>query len=68
MVAFGTSESKVHMYSVIEGKIVGVLEGDHTRGIKDFKFLCSGRSREGWSIGGDGKAILWDLQKGKPKR
>jgi U3 small nucleolar RNA-associated protein 5 len=68
VVAFGTSESKVHMYSVTEGKILGVLEGEHTQGIRDFKFTSAGTSGEGWSVGGDGKVIRWDLRKGKVLR
>ena len=68
VVAFGTSESKIHMYSVTEGKVVGVLEGGHTQGIRDFKFTDSGISGEGWSIGGDGKAVRWDLRKGRAIR
>lgn len=68
VVAFGTSESKVHMYSVTEGKIVGVLESEHTQGIRDFKFTNAGTSGEGWSVGGDGKVIRWDLRKGKVLR
>lgn len=64
VLAFGTSQSKVYMYSATEGKIVGILEGEHTQGIRDFKFSNAGISGEGWSIGGDGKAVRWNLRKG----
>lgn len=50
------------MYSPSEGRVVGTLSGAHERGIKDFKFT-SYNSSEGWSIGGDGKLVQWDLLK-----
>ena len=56
------------MYSATEGKVIGVLEGEHTQGIKDFKFTSAGVSGEGWSIGGDGKAVRWNLREGKAIR
>ena len=68
VVAFGTSESKVHMYSATEGQVVGTLEGEHTQGIKGFKFASAGTSEEGWSIGGDGKAVRWNLRNGRAIR
>ena len=64
VIAFGTSESKVYMYSATEGKVVAILEGGHTQGIKDFKFSSAEMPGEGWSIGGDGKVVRWNLQKG----
>lgn len=49
------------MFSPPEAKIVGKLSGAHERGIKDFKF--SGEEYlEGWSIGGEGKLVQWDLR------
>ena len=68
VVAFGTSQSKIHMYSITEGKIIDVLEDEHSQGIRDFKFVDSGRTGNGWSIGGDGKAVQWNLHKGKSRR
>lgn len=64
MLAVGTSDSEIIIYSVTRAKIVKVLKGAHTQGIKDFKFIDGGRTQEGWSVGGDGKLIQWDLQKG----
>lgn len=61
--AFGTSDSEIKMYSPTQAKIVGMLEGGHTQGIKDFKFSTGGKRTEGWSIGGDGKLTQWDLRK-----
>ncbi|MCJ1271997.1 Small subunit (SSU) processome component [Lobaria immixta] len=64
VLAVGTSDSEINLYSVTKAKIVKVLKGPHTQGIKDFKFTVGGRTQEGWSIGGDGKFIHWDLLKG----
>ncbi|KAL9640751.1 MAG: hypothetical protein Q9164_000066 [Protoblastenia rupestris] len=36
--AFGTSDSEIHLYSPAEAKIVGLLKEGHTQGIRDFKF------------------------------
>lgn len=64
VLAFGTSNSEISMFSPARAKIVGVLKGAHTQGIRDFKFTDGGRSQEGWSIGGEGKLIQWNLLKG----
>lgn len=64
VLAVGTSDSEINIYSVTKAKIVKVLKGPHTQGIKDFKFADDGRTQEGWSVGGDGKFIQWDLLKG----
>ena len=61
VVAFGTSQSEVCMFSPSEAKIVGKLSGAHDRGVKDFKFY-GGDYSIGWSIGGDGKLVQWDLR------
>ena len=63
VVALGTSDSEVHMFSPAEAKIMGSLRDAHTQGIKDFKFTESGIHAEGWSIGGDGRLVHWDLKK-----
>lgn len=68
VVAFGTSSSEVRMYSPAEGKIVGTLAGGHERGIRDFKFTLQKPGVEGWSIGGDGKLVQWNLQTGDATR
>lgn len=67
VVAFGTSTSEIRMYSPAEDKITGTLKGGHERGIKDFKFTIQ-KPGEGWSIGGDGKLVQWDLRKGRSIR
>jgi U3 small nucleolar RNA-associated protein 5 len=68
VVAFGTSTSEIRMYSPAEDKVIGCLSGGHERGIKDFKFTAQKHGQEGWSIGGDGKLIQWDLPKGRSIR
>ncbi|WEW60843.1 Small subunit (SSU) processome component [Emydomyces testavorans] len=68
VVAFGTSSSEVRMYSPAEGKIVGALSGGHERGIRDFRFTIQKPGAEGWSIGGDGKLVQWNLQTGNATR
>ncbi|KAL1958145.1 hypothetical protein VTO42DRAFT_5000 [Malbranchea cinnamomea] len=68
VVAFGTSTSEIRMYSPAEDKITGTLSGGHERGIRDFKFTAQKPGVEGWSIGGDGKLIQWDLRKGRSMR
>ncbi len=64
VLAFGTSDSEINLFSTTSAKIVGVLKGAHTKGIRDFKFTDGGRSQEGWSVGGDGKLVQWNLLKG----
>lgn len=64
VLAVGTSDSEISIYSVTRAAIVKVLKGAHTQGIKDFKFTDGGRAHEGWSVGGDGKFIQWDLLNG----
>ncbi|KAL5046835.1 hypothetical protein BDW71DRAFT_181242 [Aspergillus fruticulosus] len=67
VVAFGTNTSDIRMYSPAEDKIVGILAGGHTGGVKDFKFTAD-RPQEGWSIGGDNKLVQWDLVTGQRTR
>lgn len=64
VVAFGTSDSEIQMFSPAEDKVVGKLQGAHTQGIRDFKFTNSKEAAEGWSLGGDGKLAQWDLRTG----
>lgn len=68
VLAFGTSDSEIFMFSPTETKIVGILKGEHTHGIKDFRFVDAGKDGTGWSIGGDGKLVHWDLRKGQSIR
>jgi U3 small nucleolar RNA-associated protein 5 len=49
------------MFSPSEGKVTGRLSGPHERGIKDFKFYGEDYLG-GWSVGGDGKLVQWDLR------
>jgi len=65
VVAFGTSNSEIHLFSPSESKIVRVLRGEHTQGIRDFKFADGGSNGQGWSVGGDGRIIQWNLRTGK---
>ncbi|KAL8729349.1 MAG: hypothetical protein Q9181_005036 [Wetmoreana brouardii] len=65
VLAFGTSDSEIHLFSPATAKVAGVLRDVHTQGIRDFKFVNEGRSSSGWSVGGDGKLVYWDLRRGK---
>lgn len=65
VVAFGTSDSEVLFFSPSESKIVRVLRGEHTQGIRDFKFVDGGSNGQGWSVGGDGRIIQWNLRTGR---
>ena len=65
VLAYGTSDSEIKLYSPAKAEIVGVLEGVHTQGIKVFRFSSGeGNRAEGWSVGGDGKLVQWDIRKG----
>ena len=68
IVAFGTSESEIHLFSPAEAKIQKILRNVHAHGVRDFKFRAYGSTNEGWSIGGDAKAVHWDLKKGTAVR
>ncbi len=68
VVALGTSDSEVQMYSPAEAKNVGTLREAHTQGIRDFRFADKGMNAEGWSIGGDGRLVQWDLRKNRVLR
>ncbi|PGH27279.1 hypothetical protein AJ80_00989 [Polytolypa hystricis UAMH7299] len=68
VVAFGTSSSDIRMYSPTEDKILGTLSGGHENGVRDFKFTVKKPGSEGWSIGGDGKLVQWDLKTGRSIR
>ena len=67
-IAFGTTNSEVQIFSSAEARVLGTLKGAHTQGIRDFKFVDHGLQSEGWSIGGDGKLVQWDLKKDKALR
>ncbi|MCJ1408065.1 Small subunit (SSU) processome component [Ptychographa xylographoides] len=62
VVALGTSTSEIQFLSPVEGTIVGRLRDGHTQGIHDFKFVNDGTSSLGWSLGGDGKMIQWNIR------
>lgn len=53
------------MFSPAEAKVVGSLTDAHLQGVRDFKFADGGVNGEGWSIGGDGTLVQWDLKKNK---
>ena len=60
VVAYGTNQSKICLFSPTEGKLVGKLGGVHERGIEACTF--SRDQQFVWSIGGDSKLVQWDLQ------
>lgn len=62
VVAYGTSDSEICMYSPAEGRLVGILPKAHEHGIKDFRFGADDNLKA-WSIGGDGELVQWDLAK-----
>ena len=62
-IAYGTNESRIHLVSPTEGKVVVTLDGGHTLGIRDFKFLPADDYQTGWSLGGDGNLVQWNLKK-----
>lgn len=62
VIAIGTSDSEIQMFSPRETKVLGVLREGHAQGIKDFKFVNAGVSFEAWSIGGDNKLVQWNLR------
>ena len=64
VVAFGTSGSEIQMFSPSEAKVVRVLKGGHSQGVRDFKFKHPESSVEAWSLGGDGKLVQWNLRDG----
>lgn len=68
VVAFGTTDSEVHIFSLAEAKVLKVLGGAHSRGVRDFRFKKYGLNAEAWSIGGDAKLLQWDLRKGRVVR
>ena len=68
VVAFGTSDSEVHLFSPAEAKVLKRLDDAHTHGIRGFKFKNYGLDGEAWSIGGDARLVQWDLRKGRALR
>ena len=68
VVAIGTSQSEIHLFSPAETKTLAVLKEGHTLGIRDFMFKNFGLSSEAWSVGGDGKLVQWDLRNGSISR
>ena len=67
VVAYGTSDSEICIFSPAEGKPAAYLTGGHERGIYDFKF-SQHSPQEAWSIGGDSTLVQWDLSSNKPLR
>ena len=68
VLAFGTSDSEIQLFSPSESKIVRVLREAHTQGVRDFRFIDSGYNGKGWSVGGDGRIVQWNIQAGQPIR
>ncbi|KAL9129828.1 MAG: hypothetical protein Q9217_001826 [Psora testacea] len=66
--AFGTTDSEIHLYSPAEAKTVGLLREGHAQGIRSFRFVDDGVGDEGWSVGGDARLVQWDLKTSRPIR
>lgn len=60
VIAIGTNQAEIELFSPSEGKVVAVLEHAHPTGTKDFAFEGQG-STHAWSLGVDGSLIQWDL-------
>ncbi|RMD41259.1 hypothetical protein DV735_g3849, partial [Chaetothyriales sp. CBS 134920] len=67
VVAYGTSDAEIVLFSPAAATTFGSLVGGHERGIRDFKFSQHERG-DAWSLGGDGKLVQWNLQTGQPVR
>lgn len=67
VVAYGTSQREICMYSPPEGKVVGTLRGGHEKDIRDFKF-SQHDGLQAWSLSSDGKLVQWDLMNDRPVR
>lgn len=67
VLAFGTSESDIRLFSIDDSKVVSTLSGGHERGVRNFKFT-EDKPSEGWSIGGDGTLVQWDIVKRSVQR
>ena len=65
VIAYGTSDSHIRLYSPVEDRVVSELHGVHTTSIVDFKF---GHSGEGWSLGSDGALVKWNIESRKGQR
>jgi U3 small nucleolar RNA-associated protein 5 len=61
VVALGTNQSEVHLFSPEQSRVVGLLKDGHSQGILDFKFIEDNSHTTGWSLGGDGKLVQWNL-------
>ena len=68
VIAYGTSDSAIHLFSIAEARVLQSLSDSHTHGVRDFRFKEYGLKGEGWSIGGDAKLVQWDLKKGRAVR
>jgi U3 small nucleolar RNA-associated protein 5 len=60
VIAIGTSQPHIELFSPLEAKVVVALKDAHMRGTKDFKFKGY-ESFEAWSLGADGSLAQWDL-------
>ncbi|RMZ85267.1 hypothetical protein DV738_g371, partial [Chaetothyriales sp. CBS 135597] len=67
VVAYGTSDAEIVLFSPAAASTVGSLVGGHERGIRDFKFSQHQRD-DAWSLGGDGKLVQWNLKTGNAVR
>ncbi|KAI9741171.1 MAG: Small subunit (SSU) processome component [Cirrosporium novae-zelandiae] len=64
VVAFGTSDSKIEMFSYTQNQILATLKDVHTQAVRDFKFTSKESGSRGWSLGADAKLVQWDITRG----
>jgi U3 small nucleolar RNA-associated protein 5 len=67
VVAYGTSDAEICLFSPPENKVVATLVGAHERGVCDVKF-SEHSPEELWSIGEDSTLVQWNLLSGVPTK
>ena len=61
VIAVGTNNERIDLFSPLDSKVVSVLSPAHPHGTRDIKFKDGDAAYEAWSLGADGTLIQWDL-------
>ena len=61
VIAVGTNNESIDLFSPLDSKLVGVLSPAHPHGTRDIKFKDNSAGYEAWSLGADSTLIQWDL-------